>query len=81
MLKVLHKVKIQFIISLIYQIKSLMYQLVFFQLKLNNINMQNFTSADYAFADEGEDPISMIEAVEDTIENANLYCIGGEYHE
>ena len=39
--------------------------------------MLNFTSADCAFADEGEDPISMIEAVEDTIENANSYCIGG----
>ena len=34
--------------------------------------MQNFTSADCAFADEGEDPISMIEEVEDTIENAKF---------
>ena len=39
--------------------------------------MQNFTSVDCAFADEGEDPISMIEEVEDTIENTNSYYIGG----
>ncbi len=48
-----------------------------FSIIVDNINMQNFTSVDCAFADEGEDPISMIEEVEDTIENANSYCIGG----
>ena len=48
-----------------------------FSIVVDNINMQDFTGVFCAFADEGDDPISMIEAVEDVVENDNSYCIGG----
>ena len=47
-----------------------------FNIELESVT-SGFSNVDCAFVDDGEDAISMVEAVEDIIESRNPYCIGG----
>ena len=49
-----------------------------FRVQLDNDAQNGFSGVDCAFVDEGEDPVSMVEAIEDVIESRNPYCIGGK---
>ena len=44
---------------------------------LDDNAINGFSSVDCAFVDDGEDAISMVEAVEDAIDSNKPYCIGG----
>ena len=48
------------------------------RIELNKESTQTLSNVICAFADEGESPSGMIEAVEDVINVANPYCIGGK---
>ena len=49
-----------------------------FTIELDNDAINGFSSVDCAFVDDGEDAMSMVEAVEDVIDSKNPYCIGGK---
>ena len=48
-----------------------------FNIELDTEVINGLSSVDCAFVDDGEDAVSMIEAVEDIIDSRNPYCIGG----
>ena len=48
-----------------------------FRIELDSSTVNGFSKVDCAFVEDGEDALSMIEAVEDVIESNNPYCIGG----
>ena len=48
-----------------------------FRVELDSNTVNGFSKVDCAFVEDGEDALSMIEAVEDVIESNNPYCIGG----
>ena len=49
-----------------------------FNIELDSEPINGFSSIDCAFVDDGEDAMSMVEAVEDIIEARNPYCIGAQ---
>ena len=49
-----------------------------FNIELDSDAINGFSSVDCAFVDDGEDPVSMVEAVEDIIDSRNPYCLGGK---
>ena len=49
-----------------------------FNIEFDSDAINGFLSVDCAFVDEGEDAMSMIQAVEDVIDSRNPYCIGGK---
>ena len=49
-----------------------------FSIELDSTAINGFSSVDCAFVDDGEDAMSMVEAVEDIIDSRNPYCIGGK---
>ena len=49
-----------------------------FNIELDADTINGFSSVDCAFVDDGEDAVSMVEAVEDIIDSKNPYCIGGK---
>ena len=47
------------------------------RIELDTSAVNGFSKVDCAFVEDGEDALSMIEAVEDVIDSNNPYCIGG----